>query len=395
MDGRRGTRGGKLRESLERIEFWSGGEPKPEPCRVRGVKGGGMNHPFHTNYSLPSLEDLDWKGDNWKDLGRISLVVFISFLFFWLLQYTVRWYLFGKCTFRTFDYFKFGRKRRRRHVPPSTELEAVPPNKKWRTSNEAVSLIHSVISGLWALYAVLTYPNLLSDMMYFEHPVPKFLIYVSFGYIIHDLLDLLINERSIRILELLFHHIVVIIAFLTTIIPSLFLGVVVLGLLMEVNSIFLHSRSLLNLYRVSKESTAFKFVALLNVLTFMAFRMAVSLYLVYWQITNGWSLEWYFTLLTFVVIFSLLTTNTVLCYRVLAADGLLGARRARPPSQRTETKSSEEDEELDADDEDDEEDGETDTDAARIKRRTSQSAATQTNGADAGQAEPVVVVHQP
>lgn len=64
-----------------------------------------------------------------------------------------------------------------------------------------------MVSGLWALYAIVTYPNLLSEMNTFTHPLPKFLVYVSFGYIIHDLLDLLVNERSVRIIELLFHHV--------------------------------------------------------------------------------------------------------------------------------------------------------------------------------------------
>lgn len=52
----------------------------------------------------------------------------------------------------------------------------MPPNKKWRTSNEVVSLIHSVVSGLWALYACLNYPDLITNMVNFTHPVPKFLV---------------------------------------------------------------------------------------------------------------------------------------------------------------------------------------------------------------------------
>jgi hypothetical protein len=36
----------------------------------------------------------------------------------------------------------------------------VPPNKKWRISNETVSLIHSVISGIWAFLALIIYPQL-------------------------------------------------------------------------------------------------------------------------------------------------------------------------------------------------------------------------------------------
>lgn len=57
--------------------------------------------------------------------------------------------------------------------------------------------------------------------------------------------------------------------------------------------------------------------------------MAVSIYLVVWQAINCWSLAWHFVLVTFIVIVSLLVTNTVLCFRVLAADGYLGKRRTR------------------------------------------------------------------
>ena len=96
---------------------------------------------------------------------------------------------------------------------------------------------------------------------------------MTFGYLVHDFIDLVVNERSARIIELLFHHVVVISAFMVTLISGEFLYIVVLGLLMEVNrygspykkinmsdvfSIFLHTRSLCNLYRVTKDSTPFK-----------------------------------------------------------------------------------------------------------------------------------------
>lgn len=156
---------------------------------------------------------------------------------------------------------------------------------------------------------------------------------MSTGYLLHDLLDLLINERSVRILELLFHHVVVLTAFFTTLTSGKFLGVVVCGLLMEVNSIFLHSRSLLNLYGWSKNSSTFRLISLMNMMTLFVFRMAVSVYLVVWQLMYCWTLVWYYALVTAVVILSLAITNTVLAYRVLAADGYLGESRARltPP----------------------------------------------------------------
>lgn len=269
---------------------------------------------------------------DWEELGSAIGFILLSLLLFRALQFAVRWYLFHKCTFRTFSYFKtkFIRKRnKRRPVPDSQSLQVIPPNKKWRISNEVVSLIHSVISGLWALYACLMFPKLISHMDSFVDKVPQSLIYLSFGYLVHDLIDLLVNERSARIIELLFHHVVVLTAFFTTLTTRQFLGVVIFGLLMELNSIFLHTRSLMNLYGQPKNSTAFKFVALLNIATFMVFRMAVSFYLLFWQFTNALAMEWYLTIITFVVIVSLSITNTVLLYRVMAADGLLGKNRQR------------------------------------------------------------------
>ena len=58
---------------------------------------------------------------------------------------------------------------------------------------------------------------------------------MTFGYLVHDFIDLVVNERSARIIELLFHHVVVISAFMVTLISGEFLYIVVLGLLMEVN----------------------------------------------------------------------------------------------------------------------------------------------------------------
>uniref|UniRef100_A0A0K0F946 TLC domain-containing protein n=1 Tax=Strongyloides venezuelensis TaxID=75913 RepID=A0A0K0F946_STRVS len=263
--------------------------------------------------------------DDLKVVGLTFLYIVISLLSFRLLQFAVRWYLFGKCTFRTFSYFT----NRRAQSRDSVSLQQIPPNKKWRISNEVVSLFHSIVSGLWALYAILYYPDLVSDMVGYQHKIATYLVYMSFGYIVHDLIDLLVNERSVRIIELLFHHVVVISAFLVTLITNKYLGLVTLGLLMELNSIFLHTRSLLNLYGTKKSTVAFKLIALCNIVTFMIFRMAVSSYLLYWIISNFQNMNIVIGIISFLVILSLAITNTVLCYRVMAADGLLGKNKQR------------------------------------------------------------------
>lgn len=252
-----------------------------------------------------------------------------SFLFFRILQYVVRWYLFGKCSFRAFSYF--GISGRNRNTDSSRDLSVVPPNKKWRTSNEAVSLIHSVASGLWAAYVLLFYKRLFDDLINERTQVALELVYVSFGYLLHDFFDLIVNEQSARTIELLFHHVVVITGFIVTLVTKKYLGVVMFGLLMEINSVFLHTRSLMNLYGVKKKSTSFRLVALLNVITLAVFRISVSFYLVYWAVVQIPIIPWLHSIFTVSVIFSLFCSNTVLAYRVMAADGLFGSSRARRP----------------------------------------------------------------
>lgn len=55
-------------------------------------------------------------------------------------------------------------------------FQTVPPNKKWRICNESVSFFHSVISGLWALYACIIHPELAKDMLHYTDLFPKYLV---------------------------------------------------------------------------------------------------------------------------------------------------------------------------------------------------------------------------
>ncbi|KAJ1359042.1 hypothetical protein KIN20_017655 [Parelaphostrongylus tenuis] len=270
-----------------------------------------------------------FRENSWYAVGVAIGWIAGSFLFFRILQYVVRWYLFGKCSFRAFSYF--GISGRNRNHDSSRDLTVVPPNKKWRISNEAVSLIHSVVSGLWAAYVLLFYKRLFEDLINERTQVALELVYVSFGYLLHDFFDLIVNEQSARIIELLFHHVVVITGFVVTLVTRKYLGVVIFGLLMEINSVFLHTRSLMNLYGVKKKSTSFRLVALLNIITLAVFRISVSFYLVYWAVVQIPIIPWLHSVFTIFVIFSLFCSNSVLAYRVMAADGLFGSSRARKP----------------------------------------------------------------
>ena len=102
------------------------------------------------------------------------------------MQFVARWYLFGKCTFRTFSYFGLRRGTRDSRtlsvgflfLSVIGNIQAVPPNKKWRISNEIISLIHSIVSGLWAGYVLLFYTEFTKDMVNYRVDVAVNLVCV-------------------------------------------------------------------------------------------------------------------------------------------------------------------------------------------------------------------------
>lgn len=83
-------------------------------------------------------------------------------------------------------------------------LQITPPNRRWRISNEAVSLGHSVISGFWALYAIIVYPKLMEDMVNYENTMAYYLV----NFIFYPFLPKLMTKDVwySRIFCLLIHY---------------------------------------------------------------------------------------------------------------------------------------------------------------------------------------------
>lgn len=94
---------------------------------------------------------------------------------------------------------------------------------------------------MWAAYCLLFYQQLFEDLineraqaavelvsvstlrvLRFLEFVLHVQVLVSFGYLLHDFIDLVVNEQSARIIELLFHHVVVITGFVVTLVSSVF-----------------------------------------------------------------------------------------------------------------------------------------------------------------------------
>ncbi|KAK3738439.1 hypothetical protein QZH41_017067, partial [Actinostola sp. cb2023] len=120
-------------------------------------------------------------------------------------------------------------------------------------------------------------------------PCEFFSGYYYLGYFIHDLFDMLFNDLK-KSGALILHHIMVLGAFSLAVFQESYLGFVMGSLVVEINSVFLHSRRIMVLHNVSKASLKYEVNGVLLIFTFVVFRF----------FTNGWMV--YFTIHTVYVL---------------------------------------------------------------------------------------------
>lgn len=115
---------------------------------------------------------------------------------------------------------------------------------QWKWRNVATSLVHSTITGLWAVVAFYQDPSMCDDMIYaFTHSA-HMLISFSIGYFIYDFFDMWLYHPKRSTYELLVHHACVISCFAIAASTRLYLPYASLALVVEINSVFLHIRQL-------------------------------------------------------------------------------------------------------------------------------------------------------
>uniref|UniRef100_A0AC34QRQ4 TLC domain-containing protein n=1 Tax=Panagrolaimus sp. JU765 TaxID=591449 RepID=A0AC34QRQ4_9BILA len=161
--------------------------------------------------------------------------------------------------------------------------------KQYRLRNLTVSLIHSIITG----GAALIFANI--------HP------FAIFTY------------------ELLSHHLSVFFFFTTTICSRKFVPFAYVALLLEVNGICLHIRTLMQISGNSvKRPKLYKLVMYTNIITFLVFRFGVQAWQVQWVYHRRFEMHYIFLGIGFIGSAFFLIINAFLFFRILAADGYLG-----------------------------------------------------------------------
>uniref|UniRef100_A0AAF5DAR9 TLC domain-containing protein n=1 Tax=Strongyloides stercoralis TaxID=6248 RepID=A0AAF5DAR9_STRER len=255
---------------------------------------------------------------------------FGSLIFFRATLYSLRWFFFRKHFFKKIiTETKLSSKKINEKNKDDNKLTSyfcnVPPEKRWRITNEIVSLIHSIISAFWTIFVLIEGYNILNDYERGFTYNGAILCMMSLGYFKSDMIDTLVNERGFKMFELVTHHILSIIGVLLPFTIGKYMQLVMMGLIMEMNSIFLHIRLLMMYKNFDKKKKSFKIVSILSVITFVIFRIFPNIYLVILYIyffASGKKETIIVAILIFFIVFGLLASNIVMFIRLIKTDYL-------------------------------------------------------------------------
>lgn len=203
-------------------------------------------------------------------------------------------------------------------VPPSAATTG--KNTAWKWKNTAVSLVHSLVTGTWSLYCFYEHPKLAEDLINAYSNSSHMLISFSVGYFIHDFLDMALWHRKRSSYELMVHHTCVILCFGLAVWSAMFVGYAVVALFVEVNSIFLHTRQLLKIMGVSNQDPKYRLNSMLNIGTFVVFRIAVLGWMTRWIVIHKDDLTLPVYTLGSVGLAIIMFMNIILFFRICIVD---------------------------------------------------------------------------
>ncbi|XGW29214.1 hypothetical protein V3C99_008766 [Haemonchus contortus] len=200
--------------------------------------------------------------------------------------------------------------------------------KAYRLQNLSICLLHAMISGIWTTVFLFTHPKeMFGDITHWYKPWAAQLPLISIAYFVHDAVDMLNHEWSRWTLELLVHHIATCSAMLPPILAHKFILANYWALLMEGNSIFLHTRTIMQISGQSVlQPKVFRTVVYCNVITFVLCRFVTQALFVQWAVTHFNRIHIIYASIALggPVVFCII--NAMLFFRVLVSDGFLSQR---------------------------------------------------------------------
>lgn len=159
-------------------------------------------------------------------------------------------------------------------------------NKHEKWFNTISSLTHSCVSSIGCLACFYLDPNLTMKIQHGHLHLAYFTVCFSIGYFIHDFVHVILSRPLFVSWEILIHHVVVIFCFGISVIKLEFINYAIVSLLCEINSVFLHVRQLLNLSNTPRSSSIYRFNSLVNILTYIFFRICTLAWMVRWLVLH-------------------------------------------------------------------------------------------------------------
>ncbi|KAL6054478.1 TLC domain-containing protein 2 [Balamuthia mandrillaris] len=165
------------------------------------------------------------------------------------------------------------------------------PLKENRWLNILVSLLHSCISALGCILCLLGVQSTSGwgDLVNFGDSsfYPQLLMSFCCGYFIYDGIDLTLH--NLNTVGLILHHVLIAGFFLLSISLKKYTLFMFPGLISELNSVLLHSRTLMKMASMNASSFIYRLNHLLLVITLLLTRTAVHGWIL-WRVFTDWHL---------------------------------------------------------------------------------------------------------
>ncbi|XP_060612736.2 TLC domain-containing protein 2 [Anolis sagrei] len=212
-------------------------------------------------------------------------------------------------------------------------LERLAPSpargNPWKWRNLWTSLAHSLLSSAGALLGFALHPSMAQDLIEGHPPASHRLLGVSLGYFLQDFVDMASNQTLQQCWELLFHHSVVIVCFGFAFLTGRFVGFAMVALLVEVNSVFLHLRSLLRMAGKAPGAASYRLTRLLNLGTYLVFRISTLAWMTRWLVLHREVVPTGPYALSLVGMSIMMPMNIILFCRLLRSDFLASGQREK------------------------------------------------------------------
>ncbi|KAJ8276030.1 hypothetical protein COCON_G00077820 [Conger conger] len=196
----------------------------------------------------------------------------------------------------------------------------------WKWRNLSVSMVHSLLTGTWAISCAVLSPEILYQIHSYYTPLSYLLVCVSTGYFVQDACDIIFSGYARGSWEFLLHHAMVIVSFLYALFTKRYVSGAVLALFVEVNSVFLHTRLLLKLAG-AQSSPLYTVNKMINIFTYVTFRLGTQFYITWYILQNYSWMEHGGHFLTALMLMN--TMMLIYFYRLLRAD-IFPKRKAHP-----------------------------------------------------------------